>query len=174
MNHISSGVEYALHCLLHLTEPPSDVGEASVQDLAELQGLSVQYVAKLFTKLHKGRLAVATEGARGGFRLARPAEKISVLDVMFAVDGPKPLFDCREIRASCAVFDGNPPKWATHGVCAIHAVMLEAEKRMEQVLAGQTLAGLAERVATKASRSYQTEIVHWINNRSMNPRAEAA
>jgi len=175
MSHISSGVEYALHCLLHLTEPPSGAGEASVRDLAELQGLSVQYVAKLFTKLHKAGLTVATEGAGGGFRLARSAEKISVLDVMLAVDGRKPLFDCREIRANCAVFAGSPPGWATQGVCAIHATMLEAEKRMEQVLAGQTLAGLAERVAAKASRSYRTEVVHWINNRStMNRRAKAA
>lgn len=72
MSHISSGVEYALHCLLYLTDAPAGVGEASVRDLAELQGLSVDYVAKLFTKLHKAGLTVATEGARGDSRSRDP------------------------------------------------------------------------------------------------------
>lgn len=174
MSHISSGVEYALHCLLHLTEAPSGVGEASVRDLAELQGLSVEYVAKLFTKLHKAGLTIATEGARGGFRLARSAKKISVLDVMIAVDGPKAIFDCREIRANCAVFEGQTPRWATQGICSIHAVMLEAQKRMTDVLAAQTLAGLAENVAAKAPRSYHTDIVRWIDNRSASRRLDAS
>jgi Rrf2 family protein len=170
MSHVSSGVEYALHCLLHLTESPSGVGEASVRDLAELQGLSVEYVAKVFTKLHKAGLTVATEGARGGFKLARPADQISVLDVMVAVDGPKKLFDCREIRANCAVFEGQPPRWSTQGICSIHAVMLEAEKRMNEILAGQTLAGIAQRVTAKAPRSYHGDIVHWIDSRTTSRR----
>jgi Rrf2 family protein len=173
MSHISSGVEYALHCLLHLTEAPLGVGEASVRDLAELQGLSVEYVAKLFTKLHKAGLTVATEGARGGFRLARPAHRISVLDVVIAVDGPKALFECREIRGRCAVFEDQPPRWATQGVCSIHAVMLEAEKRMKEVLAAQTLDGLAERTAAKAPRSYHPSIVHWIGTRAAERKSEA-
>ncbi|CAN7611193.1 Rrf2 family transcriptional regulator [Caballeronia sp. LjRoot29] len=166
MSHISSGVEYALHCLLYLTDAPAGVGEASVRDLAELQGLSVDYVAKLFTKLHKAGLTVATEGARGGFTLARPAERITVLDVVQAVDGPKPLFDCREIRARCAIFGDTAPKWATSGTCSIHAVMLDAEKRMNEVLEAQTLASLAERTVAKAPRTYHTEIVKWIDNRA--------
>jgi Rrf2 family protein len=172
MSHISSGVEYALHCLLHLADPPSGLSDASVRDLAELQGLSVEFVAKLFTKLHKAGLTIATEGARGGFRLARPSNKISVLDVVVAVDGPKALFDCREIRANCAVFEGQPPRWATQGVCSIHALMLEAEKSMKEILAGQTLASLAERVNSKAPRSYHTDIVHWIDSRAMSRRSD--
>ena len=166
MSHISSGVEYALHCLLYLTDAPAGVGEASVRDLAELQGLSVDYVAKLFTKLHKAGLTVATEGAGGGFTLARPAERITVLDVVQAVDGPKPLFDCREIRARCAIFGDTAPKWATSGTCSIHAVMLEAEKRMNEVLEAQTLASLAVRTVAKAPRTYHTDIVNWIDNRA--------
>jgi Rrf2 family protein len=173
MSHISSGVEYALHCLLHLCDAPIGIGEASVRDLAEFQGLSVEYVAKLFTKLHKAGLTVATEGARGGFKLARPAKKISVLDVMIAVDGPKPLFDCREIRANCAVFEDPPPRWATQGVCSIHAVMLEAEKRMQEVLATQTLTMLAERTAAKAPRSYHADVVQWIDKRAGGRRSAA-
>lgn len=165
MSHISAGVEYGLHCLLYLSGPPTGVTEASVRDLAELQGLSVEFVAKLFTKLRKAGLTEATEGKNGGFRLARPADRISVLEVVEAIDGPKALFECREIRGRCAVFDGEAPRWAMDGVCSIHAVMLEAEERMRQVLSSQSLADLARRVGAKAPHSHAGKIVHWIETR---------
>lgn len=71
MSQISTGVEYSLHCLLYLTHSQSAVEEASVRDLAELQGVPHDFLAKLFTKLAKAKLVVATEGIKGGFRLAR-------------------------------------------------------------------------------------------------------
>lgn len=87
-------------------------GSASSQDLAEFQGVSSAYVAKLFTTLKCAGLVVALEGAGGGYRLARAAADISVLDVVQALEGNKPLFQCKEIRGNCAVFGGEPPAWA--------------------------------------------------------------
>src|ERR1700743_375410 len=97
MAHITTGVEYGLHCLLYLVGETSEARTASARDLADLQGVPVDYVAKLSTKRRKAVLVTASEGARGGFRLGRPADAISVLDVIAAIDGEKPLFDCREI-----------------------------------------------------------------------------
>ncbi|HEY1999789.1 Rrf2 family transcriptional regulator [Paraburkholderia sp.] len=172
MSHISTGVEYGLHCLLYLTGPGQGVTEASVRDLAEMQGVPVDYVAKLFTKLHKAGLVIATEGAKGGVALARPAHQISVLDVVTAIDGDKPLFDCREIRGRCAVFGDSPPGWATSGVCSIHAVMLQAEKRMRESLAEQSLADLSVRVNAKAPRAHGPHIVKWFEAKATGRRRD--
>jgi Rrf2 family protein len=172
MSHISAGVEYGLHCLLYLTGPAPGVPEASVRDLAELQGVPVDYLAKLFTKLHKSGLVIATEGAKGGFALARPADQISVLDVVTAIDGDKALFDCREVRTRCAVFGETAPAWATSGVCSIHAVMQNAEKRMREALASQSLADLAARTSAKAPRTYGPQIVKWLEGRATHRRRE--
>jgi Rrf2 family protein len=92
MSYISTGVEYGLHCLLYLADPEG-VREASVRDLAEMQGVSVDYAAKLFTRLAKAGLVSATEGIRGGFTLARAPNAITVHDVVEAIDGEKALFD---------------------------------------------------------------------------------
>ncbi|ALP65129.1 RrF2 family transcriptional regulator [Paraburkholderia caribensis] len=173
MSHISAGVEYGLHCLLFLTEAaPGGVPEASVRDLAELQGVPADYVAKLFTKLHKAGLVIATEGAKGGFALARPANQISVLDVVTAIDGDKSLFECREVRTRCAVFGETAPNWATSGVCSIHAVMQNAEKRMREALASQSLEDLAVRTTAKAPRSYGPQVVKWLDGRTTSRRRE--
>jgi Rrf2 family protein len=173
MAHITTGVEYGLHCLLYLVDPREsrdEAPQASVRDLADLQGVPVEYVAKLFTKLQKAGLVVAAEGARGGFRLARPAGSISVLDVVFAIDGEKDLFECRDIRGRCAVFSGKPPAWTSRGVCTIHAVMIEAAARMNEVLAAHTLADIAAAVAAKVPRGFNDQIVNWLANRTPAPR----
>ncbi|WP_295998519.1 Rrf2 family transcriptional regulator [Rugamonas sp.] len=171
MSHISTGVEYALHCLLLLADLPPDAPEPSARDLAELQGIPAEYVAKLFTKLNKAGLVIAAEGVKGGFALARKPERISVRDVVDAVDGAKPLFDCREIRSRCAVFGDSPPAWASKGVCSIHAVMQAAEKAMRATLEAHTLADLAARTAAKAPASFAPAVVHWLDQRSAGRRA---
>lgn len=170
MSHISSAVEYALHCLLYLADPKDPPG-MSTRDLADLQGVSAEYLAKIFTRLHQAGLVVGTEGAGGGFALARAPEKISVLDVVLAIDGRKPLFDCKEVRLGCAVFGSSVPRWASKGVCSIHAVMLEADARMRAVLASHTLAGIAGRVAAKAPASFPMEVSEWLARRPPIRRA---
>jgi Rrf2 family protein len=166
MAHITTGVEYGLHCLLFLVDPLDESQPASVRTLAEVQGVPVEYVAKLFTKLQKAGLVVATEGARGGFRLARPAKSISVLDVVTAIDGEKPLFECRDIRGQCPVFGGKRPAWATRGVCSIHAIMLEAEAQMRKVLASRTLADIAAIVTSKAPAAFMQKLEKWFEERT--------
>lgn len=172
MPFISTGVEYGLHCLLFLTSPPGEAPEPSVRDLADLQGVPVEYLAKIFTKLSRAGLVLATEGARGGFALARPADEISFLDVIEAIDGNKQLFECREIRTHCAVFDAEAPAWATKGVCSIHAVMLAAEKCMRDELASHSLGALAAQVAAKAPASFGPQVATWLEGRTLNRRGE--
>ncbi|WP_375739067.1 RrF2 family transcriptional regulator [Pseudomonas boanensis] len=161
----SAGVEYGIHCLLYLADEKGDSRESSVRALAELQGVPQELLAKVFTRLAKANLVVATEGVRGGFKLARPADEITVLDIVRAIDGQKSIFECRDIRGRCAVFDGSPPDWALSGTCAIHAVMQTAQKRMEEALAQQTVLDLVRRVGRKAPPGFNEEIVRWMDMR---------
>jgi len=160
--HISNAVEYALHCLLYLVDPAGKQVSASTRDLADLQGVSAEYLAKIFTKLHRAGLVVGMEGSGGGFALARAPEKINFLDVIVAIDGKKPLFECKNVRLGCALFGATAPRWASKGVCSIHAVMREAEARMLTVLAGHTLADLTARVASKAPSTFADDISKWL------------
>jgi len=166
MSYMSAGVEYGLHCLLYLVREGDTSGEAGVRDLAELQGVPGEFLAKLFTKLAKAGLVSATEGIKGGFRLARPADQITVHDVVVAIDGDKSLFNCREIRGRCALFDDNPPGWATEGTCSIHAVMLAAERAMRAELKCHTLSSLAHQVEKKLPAEYGEQIIQWLSDRT--------
>lgn len=170
MAHLGSSVEYSLHCLLWLVDPAS--GQPSSRDLAELQGVSPSFLAKIFPKLEKAGIVRASEGLRGGYRLARSPESISVLDVVDAVEGDKPLFECQEVRGRCAIFGGKPPAWSLDGVCTIHAVMLRAQRSMRQELAQTSLADLAATVEKKAPAGFPEKVQRWFEGR-VDARIEA-
>ena len=174
MAHLSVSVEYGIHCLLYLVDDRGDSREASVRDLAELQGVPQEYLAKVFTKLAKARLVVATEGVRGGFRLGRPSDEITLLDIVTAIDGRKLIFDCRDIRGRCAVFDGCAPEWATEGMCGINAAMMTAQKRMEDALAQQTILDLARRTGRKAPPEFGAQVADWLSERKESRAGAAA
>jgi Rrf2 family protein len=162
MAHLTTSVEYAIHGLMSLVDSERPL---SARDIAELQGTSASYLAKIFPKLEKAGIVAASEGVRGGYVLARRPEDVSYLDVIDAVEGIKPLFECQDIRGRCAVFDGSPPDWAMRGTCGIHAAMLRAEKAMRDSLAQVNLAQTAQGFEKKAPASYFAQVGEWLDER---------
>lgn len=171
MAYYGAGVEYALHTLLNLSLAPSATAP-SARDLAEFQRLPLAFMRKLLTQLEKAGLVSGSEGVRGGWKLARAPDAITTLDVADAVQGREPLFECREIRAHCALWaEGAAPRAATSGTCAIHAVMLSAEAAMRRELAQRTLADIAGQVSAKASSTAATTVAAWFTARYAGRRS---
>ena len=160
----SVGVEYAMHCLLYMTD--SQVGKAfGIKDLATYQGVSVTYLSKVFTKLKKSGILKSIPGVNGGYELARTPESISFLDVVEAVEGIDPLFQCAEIRQNEILLDkNNLPDTYTKCPCLIKVVMIEAEEQMKQYLMQKTLKWLREQVNDKMPEEHAKETIEWFNN----------
>lgn len=165
MAFYSAGVEYGIHSLVNMVDSKGNGIEMSAREIAELQGVPYDYLAKIFTRLSRAGLVQSTEGKGGGFMLARLPEQITVLDIVTAIDGPKSIFDCKEIRQRLAVFDESPPEWACEGICGIRAVMNTAQQRMEEALAQHTILDLARRVFRKAPDEFVVEVQDWIRDR---------
>ncbi|HEX8908928.1 MAG TPA: Rrf2 family transcriptional regulator [Anaeromyxobacteraceae bacterium] len=157
-----AGAEYALHSLLILAARSEPV---SVRDLARFQELPERFLAKLFTRLEKAGLVEATEGVRGGFVLARPPARITVRDVLEAVDSSRTLFECAEIRRHCALFGAAPPAWSISGMCRIHLFMKEAEEALQGFLASKTLANLGHEFGRKAPEPFLRDAEAWFQER---------
>ena len=162
-----ASTEYILHSLLWLVNNPQPV---SSLDLAELQAIPPAFMAKLLPRLEKAGLLVAAEGLKGGYRLAKAAANISVLDVVQAVEGEKSLFNCQEIRERCALFQEGAPQWAVQGRCAIHATMLRAEQAMHRELAQTSLADLAHSLHSKAPPRFLEDASTWLDTRAQTRR----
>lgn len=82
--------EYGLRCLLQVARrAPSDAAvPASIRDVAEAEGLSSDYAAKLLRVLRQSGMLDSERGAAGGYRLARSPEEIVLHDVLKALDAP--------------------------------------------------------------------------------------
>jgi DNA-binding IscR family transcriptional regulator len=83
-------------------------------------------------------------GVNGGYRLARPPERITVLDVVRGVDGHRAMFHCAEIRqrgpVALTASQCRQP-------CGIARVMYDAELAWRNSLAAATVADLIENAA---------------------------
>jgi Rrf2 family protein len=88
---ISQTSEYALRAVVFLARCE---GLATVQQMAETCKVSPGYLAKVMRNLARERLVVSQRGLHGGFALARPPEKITVLEVIMAVDGFQRITEC--------------------------------------------------------------------------------
>lgn len=82
----------ALYAMLEM----ASAGEAlvTVAGTAEKYGISTHHLAKVFQQLSRAGLARAELGVRGGYRLARPAKDVTLLDVVEIFEGPVELQRC--------------------------------------------------------------------------------
>jgi Rrf2 family iron-sulfur cluster assembly transcriptional regulator len=84
--HLLAQEEYGLRCLLQVANGPSDRPMA-ISDIAEAEGLSLEFSAKLLRQLRIGGLLESRRGVSGGYWLTRPAEEISVWDALQVLGG---------------------------------------------------------------------------------------
>ncbi len=121
---MNEGIEWAIHCCSLLAHLPDDA-TLPVGALAEFFEVPQAYLAKNLQLLSRAKIVSSAKGPGGGYRLARKAEQISLLDVVQAIDGRDPCFRCSEIRqrGPSAVAASNYRK-----PCGIARTMLKAEK----------------------------------------------
>src|SRR6056297_4349136 len=82
---LSTKGRYAMVALCDLALQPAD-GLVTLSDIAARQQISLPYLEQLFVKLRRANLVTSVRGPGGGYRLARPASEIRVVDVLSAVD----------------------------------------------------------------------------------------
>ena len=83
---LSTKGRYGLRALIDLAVYCTEEA-VSIQSIAKRQNISDRYLEQLMGKLRRAGLVVSVRGAGGGYRLARPAEEISVGEVLRALEG---------------------------------------------------------------------------------------
>lgn len=139
---LGDGVEQAIHSVVMLASlSPGGVLTASA--LAEYHGVSASYLLKHLQALSSAGILESVPGPAGGYRLKRLPEKISVLEVVAAIEGNGPAFRCAEIRQR----GPNPLPGPFRGPCEINGVMLRAERAWRAELEAVSIADIAAQVA---------------------------
>jgi Rrf2 family iron-sulfur cluster assembly transcriptional regulator len=121
--------DYAVRAMLALAAQGGD-SPMSARRIAEQMAIPARFVPHVLADLVAAGLVTARTGRTGGYRLARPAAEISLLDVITAVEG--------DARRTACVLRGIP--CGSDGYCAVHPVFMAAQDAMLETLAGATLA----------------------------------
>ncbi len=101
MLRVTKLTDYATVVLTVLASAPEAV--LSATGLAERAGLETPTVAKLLKPLAQAGLVQAFRGAAGGYRLARPAAKISLVEIVEAMEGPLAMTECSIHDGHCGI-----------------------------------------------------------------------
>ncbi|MEU6522969.1 Rrf2 family transcriptional regulator [Streptomyces sp. NPDC046924] len=128
--------EWLLHCATALAQLETGA-TASAARLARYFDLPAASLAKQLQALVKAGVLAATTGPRGGFRLARPASEITLLQIVEAVDGTSSPYECREIRQQG---QGALPAEECRNPCILAEKMAEAHEAWRHNLAATSLA----------------------------------
>ena len=101
MLRVTKLTDYATVIMTVLASEPEAVLSAS--ELAERAGLETPTVAKVLKPLAQSGLVAAFRGANGGYRLARPADAIGLIDIVESLEGPLGMTECSVHVGSCGI-----------------------------------------------------------------------
>ena len=93
--------DYATALMTAMASAPDQVHTA--QGLSDRTRVSAPTTAKLLKLLAKGGLVESLRGAHGGYRLSRSPERITVAEIIGAVEGPIAVTECSEDHSSCSM-----------------------------------------------------------------------
>ena len=133
--HFSAQEEYGLRCLLRLAGAGPDQSQ-TINEISQAEGISVPYAAKMMRTLRSGGLVTSVRGQAGGYRLARPAGKITVSETLGVLGSP--LFE----GEFCDKHSGNEDT-CTHSIdCSIRSVWRGVQQVVDKVLRRTTIQDL--------------------------------
>lgn len=123
-----------------------DSGESrKIREVVAETAIPATFASQILADLVRARLAASRAGRDGGYRLLRPPEEISVLEVVEAAEGP--------LHAERCALGDDPCRW--EAVCPLHETWTRATAELRELLAATTLAEVARRDAAIEAGTYR-------------------
>lgn len=132
---LSAQEEYGLRCLLFMARH-GETKSHSIPEISRAEGLSVPNVAKLMRILRLGGLVASVRGQAGGYTLSRPADQVTVSEVLSLLGGSffNPHF--------CDRHSGLERSCAHSGDCSLRLLWGTVQKTLDHLLTRTTLRDL--------------------------------
>jgi Rrf2 family protein len=125
---LSNAGEYAVRAMLHLASLETNK-VIKIVEISKTWDIPESFLRKILVSLSKAGLVVSSRGVNGGYSLARPTHKITLLDIVIAIEGNIYLNKCMMAPEMCENID-----W-----CPVHNVWTKAQHAYSEVLNSTTL-----------------------------------
>lgn len=143
---LSTKGRYGSRAMLDLAIHYNETGApVALSGIAERQGISEEYLEQIFSSLRRSGLVESVRGAQGGYKLGRPADKITVGDILRVLEGSLAPVDC--------VAEGKAPACERYDECVMNGVWLKLRDAIVNTVDSITLADLVEEAHEKQNKS---------------------
>lgn len=132
--------EYGLIALRHLSRREA-AGASSAREISAVYGLPFDILAKTLQRLKDSGIIQSAQGARGGYRLRRPLDEVTLAEFLELMEGANGVVACAEKSTEMANEDQAGCEY--HSRCEIHGVMRGLNARMKTFLSGIRLSEFA-------------------------------
>jgi Rrf2 family protein len=140
---ISRRASYGLRTMYRLAEAAREGHGATIATLAAKEHLPRKYLEQVLRDLKQARIIESKPGPKGGCKLARAADTITVGEVVRALDGPIEPGHCLEEDARD--YEGDCPGCWGIMTCSMREVWLELQEALNEVLDKTTIEDLVQR-----------------------------
>lgn len=136
---LSKRGEYGIKALIHLASTDDIHDVVQIHEIAEREQIPVKFLEQILLTLKNAGLLRSRLGAGGGYYLARPADEITLGQIVRILDGPLAPIRCVSQMAyeRCVCLD--------EATCGLRAAMLEVRNSIANILDNKTLADIAVR-----------------------------
>ena len=121
----------------------------SVSDIADRQNIPLRFLETILGQMKQAGFVVSRRGSQGGYLLARPAEQLTVGQVLRYIGGPLGPVACADENSSASC--------GLDGSCALSGMWKRVHKALAEIYDSTTLASLVEEHRTEAGRLGITE-----------------
>jgi Rrf2 family protein len=146
---VSAKSDYAIRAAVELAA--AGEGPVKGERLAQAQEIPSNFLENILSDLRNAGIVSSRRGAEGGYWLARPADEVSLADIIRAVDGP--LANVRGVRSEQVAYQGSAEK--------LRDVWVAVRASLRGVLENVTLADLARGELPESVRALAADPDAW-------------
>jgi Rrf2 family protein len=137
--------DYAIRAALALARHDGNGGRRKAREIGEEMAIPASYLPQILAQLVRAGLVTSEAGPHGGYALARPADEVSLLDIIVATEGDPSSTQC--------VLRSGPCRW--DDVCAVHVPWFMAQQALIGKLRTTSLADVAHIDAALDAGTYE-------------------
>lgn len=137
---LSNTCKYGIRAVIYLALNNAEEKKIGIKEISTELNIPTPFLGKILQMLAKNKLLISTKGPNGGFGLGRPANKITLLNIIEIIDGLGLFEDCLIGLSSCSANKHNEVQ------CPTHKFFLPISKQIYDMFNTETIKILADEI----------------------------
>lgn len=138
---LSATCKYGIRAVIFIASRPDRKSNTGLKQIADQLKIPQPYLAKILQTLSKKKILHSAKGPHGGFYILKPADELTLMDIIEAIDGGD-FFDSCYVTGERCNFD-QPDK----GFCILHNDLRKEKERLSKFFTTKTIESIVRQIS---------------------------